>query len=599
MADSNQKPEIRSNVWYLFGILKKSDPSMFFLMFFTLLFRAALPLWQIYIPKRLLSLLISGVSSDKLFQNICFVGFITLLLNGCSTLAKRRYEAKIGLMRTGIFRVMLIQKLFRMKYALFMDPATRELTARAWNTTWSNNYGVEGVMRHLMEMTAAFLTLLGFVGTLLTLHPVIPILLLLLSGIDRGLLHKKSKVQLKLREENIAVGQRLDYINETMQDLSFGKEIRIMGMGSFLIGWHKRLMKKKQTLFEKEWTACASADFLQIILSVLREVLVYGYLIYAVWHTGVSVADFSLYFAAAMSFSGTLNVLISHYEMFSRDAACIEDIRAMMLLPEEEMTESALQYENFVGKPIILRDVSYQYPAAKQNAVSHFTHTFEYGKCCALVGENGSGKTTLIKLVCGLLEPDSGEIFFGEVDGKRLSGWERYALFSMVFQDINLYAFTLGENTAMKEEYDSVQISGALETAGLCADAFSKGLSTMLRRDFDPEGIDLSGGQRQSLAIARALCRQGAVMTILDEPTAALDPIAEREIYQHLDRLLQGKSAIFISHRLASTRFCDEILVMQGGVLIEEGSHESLMALGGIYTKMFEAQSSFYQEKGD
>lgn len=599
MADKEKKTETWRNVGYLFQILKKSDLFVFCLMFFTLLFQAVLPLWQIYIPKRLLSLLISGVSSEKLFQNICFVGFITLLLQGCSTLTKRRYEAKISLVRTGIFRVMLIQKLFRMKYALFMEPTTRELTARAWNTTWSNNYGVEGVMRRLMEMMAAFLTLLGFVGTLLMLHPLIPILLFLLAGIDRKLLHKKSEIQLKLRKENIDVGQRLDYINETMQDLSFGKEIRIMGMGKFLIGWHKSLMKEKKVLFERERTDCAPADYLQILLAVLREVLIYGYLIYAVWQKGVSVADFSLYFAAAMSFSGTLNRLITHYEAFSRDAACIEDIREMMALPEEEMTELTLNYEDFAGKPIIFRKVSYRYPAAKQDAVSNFTYTFEAGKYYALVGENGSGKTTLIKLVCGLLEPDSGEILFGEVDGRKLSGWARYALFGMVFQDINLYAFTLGENTAMEEEYDPVRVHSALETAGLCVNTFPKGLNTILRRDFDPEGIDLSGGQRQCLAIARALCREGVMMTILDEPTAALDPIAEREIYNHLDRLLQRKSAIFISHRLASTRFCDEILVMQGGTLIEEGSHESLMALGGIYTQMFEAQSSFYREEGN
>lgn len=354
MADKEKKTETWRNVGYLFQILKKSDLFVFCLMFFTLLFQAVLPLWQIYIPKRLLSLLISGVSSEKLFQNICFVGFITLLLQGCSTLTKRRYEAKISLVRTGIFRVMLIQKLFRMKYALFMEPATRELTARAWNTTWSNNYGVEGVMRRLMEMMAAFLTLLGFVGTLLMLHPLIPILLFLLAGIDRKLLHKKSEIQLKLRKENVDVGQRLDYINETMQDLSFGKEIRIMGMGKFLIGWHKSLMKEKKVLFERERTDCAPADYLQILLAVLREVLIYGYLIYAVWQKGVSVADFSLYFAAAMSFSGTLNRLITHYEAFRRDAACIEDIREMMALPEEEMTELTLNYEDFAGNRLFL-----------------------------------------------------------------------------------------------------------------------------------------------------------------------------------------------------------------------------------------------------
>ena len=449
-----------------------------------------------------------------------------------------------------------------------------------------------------MKMGAAFFTLLGFVGTLSVLHPLVPLLLILLVLLDQFLLRRRSRIQLKMREENTAINRRLDYINETMQDLSFGKEIRIMGMGDMLLSWHGKLMGKKQSLFTRERKECAGGELLQILLAVLREALVYGYLIYAVWDKGVSIADFSLYFASAMGFSKMLGMFLAHYEAFRLDAACLQDMRMMMELPEEEIGAAAPRLSDFVGKSITLTDVSYRYPSSMRDAVEHFTYTFVPGKRVALVGENGSGKTTLIKLICGLLEPDSGTIFFGETDGRSLSGWARYALFSTVFQDINLYAFTLGENTAMAETYEPEQVKAALSCVGLAEDKFPKGLDTMLRKDFDPQGVELSGGQRQALAIARAVYREGAVMTILDEPTAALDPLAEQEIYLKLDSLLQNRSGIFISHRLASTRFCDEILVMSEGALVEKGNHENLMAIGGFYARMYAAQSSFYQKEG-
>lgn len=593
---SGKKP-LLPNIKYLFGILVKQDTALLALMLFTLMVQALLPLWQIFIPKKLLDLLMGNASPRLLFENICIIGLVTLLLHMLSTWGGCRYEARIGLARTGIFRVMLIRKLFRMKYASFEEPGIRELTARAWNVTWSNNFGVEGALRHLMKMAAAFLTLLGLAGTLAVMGPEIPLLLLGFAYLDKRLLHRISGLQLTLREDNIAVDRRLDYINKTMQDMSYGKEIRIMGMGGRLISWHKSLMGEKMQLFCQERKACTPSELFQLLIAVVREITVYGYLVYAVWSKGETVADFTLFFGAALGFSGTLGSLLSHYEAFIRDAVCIEDMREMMALPEENMAATDMELERFLGKPIILDDICYRYPMSERDAVSHFSHTFLPGRRTALVGENGSGKTTLVKLICGFLEPDSGVIRFGDVDGKALSGWQRYALFSIVFQDINVYAFTLGENAAMAEKYDSARIKENLSNGGLSADNFAKGLDTMLCKVFAPDGAELSGGQRQALAIARALSQEKAVMTILDEPTAALDPIAESEIYGKLDKLIQGRSSIFISHRLASTRFCDEILVMKHGVLVEEGEHDSLMALKGCYAEMFEAQSSYYQKE--
>lgn len=270
-----------------------------------------------------------------------------------------------------------------------------------------------------------------------------------------------------------------------------------------------------------------------------------------------------------------------------------------MELPDEPRITASFDASKYADCDIAFKDVSYRYPGAAQDALSHFSFTFKAGRCYALVGENGSGKTTLVKLLCGLIEPDSGVIMIGQTNAAELSGAARYSLFSAVFQNINTYAMTLGENVAMSDNVNEPAVRDALNEAGLDISAYPKGLNTMLRRDFDPEGIDLSGGQKQALAVARAVYHEHSLMTVLDEPTAALDPLAEKRVYDHLDQLIDGRTALFISHRLASTQFCDEVLVLEQGCLVEQGTHEMLMKAHGSYARMYEVQNSYYKDDAD
>ena len=223
------------------------------------------------------------------------------------------------------------------------------------------------------------------------------------------------------------------------------------------------------------------------------------------------------------------------------------------------------------------------------------------GEKLAIVGLNGAGKTTLVKLLCGLFDPTEGRVL---LNGKDIRDFDRnayYELFSAVFQEFSLMDVTIAENVAQTTtDIDYDRVRSCIEKAGLtkAIDELPKGLNTHVGRNVFLDGVLFSGGQTQRLMLARALYKDGPIL-VLDEPTAALDPLAENDIYQKYNEMTTGKTAIFISHRLASTRFCDRILFLQDGVIAEEGTHEQLLAMNGEYAKLFQVQAQYYQEGGE
>lgn len=247
------------------------------------------------------------------------------------------------------------------------------------------------------------------------------------------------------------------------------------------------------------------------------------------------------------------------------------------------------------GYQIEFRDVSFRYPGAETDALSHVSLTFSAGEKLALVGRNGSGKTTFIKLLCRLYDPTEGAIYFNGVDIKEYDYTSYLAIFSVVFQDFKLFGFPLGQNIAAGYEYDKERAEMCIEQAGFAErlETLPKGLETHLYPILDKEGIELSGGEAQKVAIARALYKDSGVM-VLDEPTAALDPLAEADIYTRFNQMVSGKSAIYISHRLSSCRFCDRIAVFSEGKMVQYGTHDELVNVEGHYGELWEAQAQYY-----
>ena len=244
---------------------------------------------------------------------------------------------------------------------------------------------------------------------------------------------------------------------------------------------------------------------------------------------------------------------------------------------------------------IEFRNVSFTYPGTESKALDNLSFAIHPGEKLAVVGVNGSGKTTIIKLLCGLYEPDQGEILVNGRDIRELDQEACRKLFGVVFQDFQLFSFGLGQNLAGSRIYDGERARAALEEAGFGARLAGMDLETSLYKDFDPQGVEISGGEAQKIAIARALYRQAPIL-ILDEPTAALDPKAEYEVYEKLNHISENRTAIFISHRMSSCRFCGRILVLDGGRLVQEGSHEELLRdSGGRYFALWHAQEQYYR----
>ena len=246
---------------------------------------------------------------------------------------------------------------------------------------------------------------------------------------------------------------------------------------------------------------------------------------------------------------------------------------------------------------IELRDVSFRYPNTQTWALEHVNMKFQVGRRMALVGPNGSGKTTFIKLLCRLYDPTQGQILLNGIDIRKYDYQQYLDIFSVVFQDFQLLAFPLAQNIAASAAVDPARARACLKAAGLDQAQLPDGLDTFLYREFNEQGVEISGGEAQKIAIARALYKD-APFIILDEPTAALDPIAEAEIYVGFDAIVGNKTAIYISHRLSSCRFCDEICVFDAGKIVQRGSHEQLVEeKDGLYFRLWQAQAQYYTQK--
>ena len=243
--------------------------------------------------------------------------------------------------------------------------------------------------------------------------------------------------------------------------------------------------------------------------------------------------------------------------------------------------------------------VSFKYPGSEQYVIRDLNLSFVVGEKMAIVGRNGSGKTTFIKLLCRLYDVTEGVIKVNGIDIRKYDYKEYCNLFSIVFQDFRMFAFPLGENIAGSEEVEQERAVDALCRAGLkeCYEALSEGLATYVGKEYEEDGVNFSGGEKQKMAIARAIYKD-APLVIMDEPTAALDPEAECEVFAGFDRMVGEKTAIYISHRLASCRFCEDILVFEGGQVVQRGSHEQLAAVPGLYQKLWDAQAQYYGREG-
>ena len=455
-----------------------------------------------------------------------------------------------------------------------------------------------------MDFAAIVATIINFVlfgGVVSMLHPLIIVLLAVGCAISYVMTVWERKVNYQQQDERNAADKRKRYVHQMAETFKFGKDIRLYRMQTYLHTLSSKIIDDCQhfvDLWERRYFLTAAVSFLVVLF---RDGLAYGFLIYKAVAGEVDAAQFVLYFSAITALSGYMNDILTNWAKVAEGALQISDFR------EDLDIEDKLNHGKGIAVPqgpvtIEFKDVCFKYPMGEKQILDHVSFKIEAGEKIALVGLNGAGKTTLTMLMCGLLLPDSGEVL---IDGHSILEYNRdelYDLFGLVPQNYNLLPMSIGRNVACamtEEEIDRQKLWACLETVGLADKIRSLPMkeNTPLNREVYPEAIDLSGGEKQKLLMARLLYKNPVCM-ILDEPTAALDPIAESRMYEKYNEITANATSVFISHRLASTRFCDRIFLLDGANFAEEGTHNELMAAGKKYKELFDVQSKYYKEGG-
>ena len=469
----------------------------------------------------------------------------------------------------------------------------------------SAHHQVEGnhvATEYIWKVLGEFLTNVGgfiiYLFIMSNLDPMLMMVIIITCFVSFFVSRNISSWMYTHRDEEEKYYAQKVYFRSKAESPVIAKDIRIFGLQN----WLEELLDKVHNVY-LDFRFKVSARFLvgdlvDTVLTMARSGIAYVYLIRMVLAKEIDVAEFVLYFAAVSSFTTWVSGILQNVSRLHKDSLDINKVRMFLEYPEPFIFDGGDAVPKADLYEIKLDSVSYRYPGADKDTIHNIDLTIRAGEKLAVVGLNGAGKTTLVKLICGLIDPTDGRVLLNGTDIRCFNRTEYYRLFSAVFQEFSILDVTVAECiTQSTDTVDERKMQWCIEQAGL-TDFIAElpdGLQTHVGRDVFSDGVLFSGGQTQRLMLARALYKDGPIL-LLDEPTAALDPIAENDIYMKYNEMTAGKISVFISHRLASTRFCDRILFLQDGGISEEGTHESLLALGGEYAKLFDVQSRYYQE---
>ncbi len=573
----------------------------------------------------LASLVIDGVTGGKpvsylltaalIVCGIDLVSFLILHINN------RHFNANDMTYFKNVERF-LWEKVINMDYARVEDIDTRNKLDNAKTYIYNSNTGLPSLLnlsahifRNIFELILAFIlaapVLFSSSGEITDLKTFLlsgwgVAAVFLICGISAFiqsafLIPKSEKYMNEVRTDKAlhqAERERSFYRNHTIYNYRNGKNIRIYGEQELIEERYKKAQNTITSLWKKAFVkvmlVTRSFDLIELFITIM----LYGFAIFRAVcgaMTAGEVVAFVMYFSkiqyAVLGISDVIASLLSRAPMWQQifNFLDIPDEKYKGTIPTEKRDDNEYEFE--------FKHVYFKYPDSEDYVLKDVNLKWRIGEKMALVGKNGCGKSTLVKLLCRLYDPTEGEITLNGIDIRKYKYEEYMALFSVVFQDSKLFSFSLAENVAADTEYDAERVESCVRRAGLSErlDTMENGIETCLYKDFDDKGVEISGGEMQKLCLARAIYK-GSPFIVLDEPTAALDPISEHDIYTKFNGIVGTRTAIYISHRLSSCRFCDEITVMDNGRIAERGSHDELLGKGGVYKELWTAQAEYYKD---
>lgn len=474
------------------------------------------------------------------------------------------------------------------------DPVFLDMQEKAKKFLYCDWHGFGYLLDCSMNIIGQIFTLIGISAIIVTLDWKI-LLIFAVCVISAAKIEGNAKKKAMTLSQDIVTDQRgWMYYAGLFDDSDYGKEIRLNSMGKWLLAREREYFVKVNINMTRQNNYFIHSGNLGAIFTFYQQVIAYGYLIFESVKGLISIGSFTMYIGAVTSFATSFkSVLDSLMEIRVYDMY-YDNLDEYLSIPKK-LREGAHKQLHDGVHIIEFQNVSFRYPGSDRYALKNVNLIIRSGQKLSIVGENGAGKTTFVKLLTRLYEPTEGAILMDGINIRDIEYDQYMSKFSTVFQDYKLFSFSLKENVALTLPIDEKRIHDVLRYVGFDEklDKLPKGIETAVFKNFDETGFEPSGGEGQKIALARALYKDAPIV-ILDEPTAALDPRAEYEMYQQFNDMVKSKTAVYISHRLSSSKFCDVIAVFCGGEIVEYGSHDELLVKDGLYSELFNMQAQFY-----
>lgn len=588
--------KVVSRYLYLFKKLHRGDKKLIWICAAMIGIQIVLPLSNVMFPKAVVWAVTKESASIELLMLILALFFIVSgICNATQTYFNRRNGFYLSNF-TFTLREDIQELSMRMPFPMTEDARVLDRIRLAKEGCGR----VQQMIESCVSCVTSVVLLMVYTVLLILLDWKILPVFLLCTAVDIFVMKKTKDYEAGCREEFAAAGRRKGYLFNVMSDYRFGKELRIFGMEDIMRQKYQEQCRRGLSVRKRLERRQTGGEMAGALLGTIAELTIYLTLFFLYLRTGLAADDFVMYVGVAASFhtmsrsfveSGTNMILLGN---------SIEDYRCFVEGNRHILEERSEDIPHTVSRDcvVVFDDVSFTYPGSQKKVLDHVSFTLEAGWQVSLVGENGAGKSTIVRLLCRFYRPDEGCIYLNGRDIQDYEPDDYLAQISAVFQESVLYAGTLEENICLDSTPDKARLWGALEMVGM--DEKVRQLprqekSNVLKYIHD-DGVEFSGGEKQRLCIARAVYKESGLL-LLDEPTAALDALAEKEVYESFSRISHGRTVLFISHRLNSNRLCDKVIFMEGGRVCAQGTHEELMEGCGAYREMYNLQAQYYVKK--
>lgn len=600
---AKKAPKPKYNLWQNTGFMlrtsRKYAKSVFPLCIVLALLSAGKSVAELLIAPAILNKIELSASLGSVVFTIAAFALVLMLLSGLrSYVDTNALFGRIAVRSQGIY-LSISRKYAKTSYPNLLNTDFLALGKKASAACAGNSESSEAIWTTLTDLMTSCIGFIVYLALLTNLNLWLAALVAATTAVSYFASKRINEWGYLHRSEELELTKRIEYANKIATSREFAKDIRMFGLRGWLEDLWGSTMRLYSAFCAKRERKYIWANIIDIVLTFLRNGIAYAFLIGITVKNGLPASQFLLYFAALSGFAQWVVEILDKLSVMHKQSLDISTIREFLDWDEPFDLNGGerIAFEPNKQYEIRLDDVSFRYPKADKDTLSHINLTVHPGEKLAIVGLNGAGKTTLVKLVCGFLDPTEGRILLNGEDIRKFNRNDYYALFSAVFQEFSVLDVTVKENVAQcVDGIDETRVWQCIDKAGLTEKIKSlpKGIETHLGRRVFKDGVEFSGGQTQRLMLARALYKNAPIL-VLDEPTAALDPIAENDIYQKYNDMTHGRTSFFISHRLASTRFCDRIIFVDGGKIAEEGTHDELLKNGRGYAYLFEVQSKYYR----